>query len=179
MHPLAHLKTINHHRWLVCKSCFRLGLYWQGLTHDLSKYHPREFWVGAKYYQGYRSPNDAERQDTGVSTAWLRHKGRNRHHLEYWIDYSPMKEQGMVGMEMPPRYVAEMFCDRIAACKTYHGESYSPGDPYDFFVRSKPRIIFNAHSAALLEQMMLVLRDEGEDAAYAWIRREVLHNAKK
>ena len=64
---LAHLRTINRHRRLVRKYCFRLGLIWQGLTHDLSKYSPAEFWRSVHYYQGYRSPNDAERQATGLS----------------------------------------------------------------------------------------------------------------
>ena len=82
MHPIAHFKTITAHRHLVCRYCFRLGLYGQGLKHDLSKYSPTEFWRGAKYYQGDRSPNDAERMKNGTSLAWLHHKGRNRHHFE-------------------------------------------------------------------------------------------------
>ena len=78
MRAIEHFKTITHHRHLVQQYCFRLGLYYQGLTHDLSKYSPSEFWRGVKYYQGYRSPNDAERRENGVSLAWLHHKGRNR-----------------------------------------------------------------------------------------------------
>ena len=116
---LAHLRTINRHRRLVRKYCFRLGLIWQGLTHDLSKYSPAEFWRSVHYYQGYRSPNDAERQATGLSLSWLHHKGRNRHHFEYWIDYciAPDGHVFMGGCKMPKKYVAEMFCDRIAACR--------------------------------------------------------------
>lgn len=133
MQPLAHFKTITHHRHLVCRYCFRLGLYRQGLLHDLSKYAPCEFWRGAKYYQGYRSPNDAERKQNGVSLAWLHHKGRNRHHFEYWIDYC-IGEDGkpyMGGCKMPLRYVAEIFCDRIAACRTYLKDKYTDAAPYD------------------------------------------------
>ena len=37
MQVLAHFRTITHHRHLVCAYCFRLGLYRQGLIHDLSK----------------------------------------------------------------------------------------------------------------------------------------------
>ena len=44
MKAIEHLKTINAHRRLVRKGCFRVGLYYQGLTHDLSKYSPVEFW---------------------------------------------------------------------------------------------------------------------------------------
>ena len=87
MHFRDHLRTVNRHRQLVRQYCFKLGLYWQGLTHDLSKYSPTEFWRSVKYYQGYRSPNDQERLENGVSLSWLHHKGRNRHHFEYWIDY--------------------------------------------------------------------------------------------
>ena len=98
---LRHLCTVHHHRALVRKYCFKLGLYRQGLMHDLSKYSPTEFFVGAKYYQGYRSPNTAERLERGYSSAWLHHKGRNKHHLEYWIDYSLQKDgYPLAGMEM-------------------------------------------------------------------------------
>ncbi len=73
----------------------------QGFLHDLSKYSPTEFMVGAKYYQGTRSPNNAEREATGVSTSWLHHKGRNKHHFEYWVDYGIGAEHVLAGMPMP------------------------------------------------------------------------------
>ena len=87
MNAWRHFKTITHHKLLVMKYCFRIGLYRQGLLHDLSKYSPTEFCVGARYYQGTRSPNNAEREATGASRSWMHHKGRNRHHFEYWVDY--------------------------------------------------------------------------------------------
>lgn len=86
-----------------------------GTAHDLSKYSPVEFLVGCKYYQGDRSPNNAEREDTGLSKSWLHHKGRNRHHFEYWIDYVPGDEHIINGVPMPRRYIAEMVMDRISA----------------------------------------------------------------
>ena len=130
MKALEHFKTITHHRHLVMGYCFKLGLYKQGLLHDLSKYAPVEFLVGCRYYQGDRSPNNAEREATGVSMAWLHHKGRNKHHLEYWIDYDISKElgkehSGMAGMKMPVCYVAEMFVDRISASKNYQKDKYT------------------------------------------------------
>ena len=67
MHPWLHFKTITKHKLLVMHYCFRAGMYKQGLLHDLSKYAPVEFLVGCKYYQGVRSPNNAEREDTGIS----------------------------------------------------------------------------------------------------------------
>ncbi len=173
MHFWAHLKTVNHHRFLVMKYCFRLGLYWQGLTHDLSKYSPQEFWVGVKYYQGDHSPNDAERRDKGYSSSWLHHKGRNRHHLEYWTDYGG-KDGGIVAVEMPIKYVAEMFCDRLAASRTYHPDDSTNDGPYLFFLKTKQHAMIHPNTCALLESMVVKLKDEGEDAAFSYIRHDIL-----
>lgn len=175
MHPISHWKTVTHHRRLVREYCFRLGLKWQGLTHDLSKYSPREFWTGAKYYQGWRSPNDAERRATGVSMAWLHHKGRNRHHFEYWIDYvlAPDGTVSFGGCRMPMRYVAEMFCDRVAASKTYLGEKYTDGSPWEFYEKSKNRILIHPDTGREIEAMLRTLRDQGEDAAFAYVRQRI------
>ena len=81
MHPIRHFRTITHHRRLVQKYCFRVGLYWRGLTHDLSKYSPTEFWRGAKYYQGTFSPPKPVRRGNGYSVAWMQHTVRDRHLL--------------------------------------------------------------------------------------------------
>lgn len=123
MKALQHLQTINHHKYLVMKECFEVGLYKQGLLHDMSKYSPTEFLVGCKYYQGNRSPNNAEREATGYSRAWLHHKGRNKHHYEYWIDYSVTPGEGMVGLKMPLRYVVEMFMDSYCSFKDLPGRN--------------------------------------------------------
>lgn len=175
MHPFKHFKTITKHRNLVCKYCFRLGLYKQGLLHDLSKYSPTEFWRGARYYLGTRSPNDAERKETGISLAWLHHKGRNRHHLEYWIDYqfSNDGKAGMGGYKMPIRYVAEMFCDRIAASKVYLKEEYTDAASYNYFIRSKDHLLIHPETSAEIEKMLLILKEEGEDAAFQYVRKRL------
>ena len=131
-----HLKTVQRHRRLVRQHCFRLGLYWQGLTHDLSKFSPVEFWAGVKYFQGDRSPNDAQRRDKGYSASWMHHKGRNRHHFEYWTDYG-VSGEGIIGVEMPKKYVAEMFCDRLAASKVYRGRISSRETPTSFSSMAK------------------------------------------
>ena len=120
-----HFVTITEHKLLVMKNCFRVGLYKQGLLHDLSKYSPEEFWTGVRYYQGTRSPNAAEREEKGYSLAWLHHKGRNKHHFEYWLDFSLGEPKGLIGQKMPVNYVVEMVMDRIAACRVYRGKDYT------------------------------------------------------
>ncbi len=160
------------------KLCFKLGMYKQGILHDLSKYSPAEFLVGVKYYQGYRSPNDAEREDNGYSSAWLHHKGRNKHHLEYWIDYSLEDGHKMSGMKMPIKYVVEMFCDRIAASKVYRGKDYTDADAYNYYQKSKSRYIINEYTAKLLESLLIMLKNKGEDITFEYIRTNILKNRK-
>ena len=173
---LEHFKLVCHHRRLVRQGCFKLGLYRQGLMHDLSKFSPTEFRVGAKYFQGYRSPNDAERAETGISRSWLHHKGRNRLHFDFWVDYiiGPDGKVSMGGCKMPVEYVAEMFCDRIAACKLYHKEKYTDAAPYLYYLKSKGNAMIHPETAALLGDMLLKLKEEGEDAAFTYVRREIL-----
>lgn len=169
----GHLSTITAHKMRVMKYCFRAGLYRQGLLHDMSKFSPVEFFAGVKYYQGDRSPNEAERLDRGCSAAWLHHKGRNKHHLEYWIDYAPELGFQMGGMEMPARYVAEMFCDRVAACQTYQKEKYTDASPWEYYAKTKDRAVLHPNTRALLEKLLLMLRDEGEEAALRYIRENL------
>mgnify|MGYP007042256975 FL=1 len=159
------------------KGCFKVGLYRQGLLHDLSKYSPTEFLVGCKYFQGNMSPNNAEREDKGYSAAWLHHKGRNKHHLEYWVDYSVDRNcVELVGMRMPEKYVVEMFCDRVAASKNYNGDKYTDSFPLEYYLRGRSRHHLHPESADLLEDMLTTLAEKGEDYTFDYIRREILHN---
>ena len=129
-HPIKHFMTITGHRHKVIANCARAGILWQGLWHDLSKYSPTEFIPGARFYQGDRSPNEREREMLGASLAWMHHKGRNRHHYEYWNDYNPKTKQ-IENVKMPVKYVIEMFCDRVAASKIYNGKDYTDEDKQD------------------------------------------------
>ena len=164
-----HLKTITIHHHLVMTYCFRAGLYWQGLFHDLSKLSPTEFLQGAKYYQGTRSPNNAEREATGVSLAWLHHKGRNKHHYEYWTDYD-VRIHRTVPVKMPLRYLKEMVCDRIAASKIYKKDQYTDASPLEYYLRGHDGRIMHEETAALLEALLTLLRDRGEDVLFACLR---------
>lgn len=114
----GHLKTITKHKWVVFKLSVRAGIPIRGLLHDLSKYSPTEFFESVKYYQGgKRSPIPVARIEKGHSNAWLHHKGRNKHHPEYWYD----KEASEPPI-IPFKYSAEMICDKFAASIVYMGK---------------------------------------------------------
>lgn len=164
----GHFKTITHHRHLVIRHCAKAGIFWQGLRHDLSKYSPTEFLPGVRNYQGFRSPNEVEREMYGYSPAWLHHKGRNKHHFEYWNDYNP-KYKKVMPVEMPLNYLIEMFCDRVSASKIYQGEKYTDAYPLEYYLKSTNRFI-HPNTASTLESWLIMLRDEGEEKTFAYIK---------
>lgn len=178
MHPFGHFKTITHHKLLVMGYCFRVGLIRQGLMHDMSKYAPSEFLVGAKYYSGTRSPNAAEREILGYSTAWLHHKGRNKHHLEYWIDYGG-RDMQMMGHPMPTKYMVELCLDRIAACRVYHGKSYTDRDPLTYLEKSRDARMMHPQTKAQVTELLTMLAEKGEKETFRYIKKVVLKDPVK
>ena len=147
MNIKGHFETITRHKLLVMKYCFECGLYEQGLAHDLSKYSPTEFIPGCIYYQGDHSPNEAERAAKGYTSAWLHHKGRNKHHLEYWIDYSTTK----TGL-------------------TYLGDKYTDASAWEYYQRSKDHYLMHPETRALLEKLLCMVRDLGRERTFAYIK---------
>lgn len=167
----GHLHTVHVHRKNVRWACFQIGLYFQGLTHDLSKYSPSEFFPSVRYYDGTRSPNAVDRRLHGCSRAWLHHKGRNRHHYEYWIDFMGEPVNGPLGCKMPLKYVAEMVCDRRAACVAYHGSAYTQADPYAYYVKSLEHVVMHPDTMFLLETALIKMRDHGDEAAFSFLKK--------
>ncbi len=165
-----HFCTITRHRHMVIRHCRKAGIFWQGLQHDLSKYSPTEFFAGVKYYQGTRSPNEQERAEQGYSLAWMHHKGRNRHHFEYWTDYCTGSGK-LEPVKMPLRFVAEMFCDRVAASKIYNGERYQDSDALTYFLKAKQQRFIHPDTSQLLESLLRMLAEEGEEKTFAHLRR--------
>ena len=166
---IKHFKTITKHRHLVMLNCFRAGIPLQGLKHDLTKYSPAEFLVGAKYFQGTRSPNVAERLEKGYSSAWMHHKGRNKHHYEYWFDNDDSSHT-LVPVEMPTKYVIEMFCDRVAASKVYKGKDYKDSTSLDYFNSHDYRVTMHPATRKMLEDLLVMLANEGETKTFRYIR---------
>ena len=168
-HPIRHFITITKHRHEVVRLCFKAGIGFQGLFHDLSKYSPTEFLPGARYYTGKESPNNGERRDTGMSLAWMHHKGRNKHHFEFWYDYE-MATKKIVPMDMPDRYIKEMFCDRIAASKTYNKENYTQESPLLYLTKSTAHEKMTEKTYRKLLYLLKMLAEKGEKETFRFVR---------
>ena len=149
-------------------------LYYQGIMHDMSKYSPTEFLVGVKYYQGTASPNNAERMEEGISMSWLHHKGRNKHHFEYWIDYSIDKDHpGLVGMKIPKKYMAEMFVDRVSAGKIYNGDEFDQKSPLEYFEHGIGASIMCEASRDYLLNLLRMYAEKGEKYTFAYLKKDL------
>lgn len=126
---VGHIKTVTKHKWLVFKLCCRAGIPWRGFMHDWSKFSPTEFWESVKYYTGKRSPIPLAKAENGYSKAWLHHKGRNKHHAEYWYDYETPQKTFI----MPYVYAVEMICDNLAAGITYNGKNWTKSTQLEYW----------------------------------------------
>ena len=128
-----HIKLVLKHKHVVFKLCCKVGILWRGFMHDWSKFSPEEFLESIKYYDGHKSPIKVCKQINGYSKAWLHHKGRNKHHPDYWIDYS-LPEKTVV---MPYKYAAEMICDKLAAGIVYSGKDWKNNTQINYYMKER------------------------------------------
>lgn len=155
----GHIFLVARHRHAVLKNCAKCGILWRGLVHDLSKFSPTELFESVKYYTGKRSPIGVCREVNGYSKAWLHHKGRNKHHIEYWMD--PDCREHPV---MPYKFAVECVCDKIAATKVYSGKAYTPDKPLEHWVKYGCRAPANPKTIAFIEKVFRDLIEKGEKA---------------
>ena len=155
---------------MVIRHCAKAGILLQGLRHDLSKYSPAEFLPGARFYLGDRSPTEAERRDLGYSAAWMHHKGRNKHHWEYWLDFGV---DGIYACKMPTNYVIEMFCDRVAASMIYQKEKYTDSSALEYYENGRGKILIHPETDALIHHLLKYLSEHGLDQTIHYIITEI------
>lgn len=180
---IGHFGTVMRHKTAVARECFKVGLYWQGITHDLSKFSPVEFINSVRYYQyGKQSPNNGERRVKGYSESWIHHKGHNRHHYEHWTDYNiEAAEKGefpVRPVRMPRKYVAEMLMDRIAASKTYLKDKYTQHEPLKYYINGKAGSLMHPQTARELYGMLKILDQRGEKECFRFVRDYYLKGYK-
>lgn len=163
-----HLKTVHKHRKYVRKACFKMGLIWQGLTHDLSKYSLTELSI-CKYYSGKGSPHQVAREVLGYSPSWIHHYHINKHHFQFWWDED--EDGKIIPMKMPYKYLIESFCDMLGASKAYNPENWKPQMLLDYWeTRCIGKRIMHARSTSLLDYLIRQLVLDGEENFYEWYK---------
>ena len=157
-----HFKTVCKHKYVVYRECRACGLAWQGFTHDLSKFSIAEFVPSAKYFQGNRSPIEAEKDDCGYSFAWLHHKGCNPHHWEFWTDFTE-EDGSVIANKIPYKYVVEMICDWVGAGKVYQKEAWTTDSPMIHYKKMRKGRHFHPDTDKLIISFLECIRDKGLD----------------
>jgi len=126
---IKYLKYVVVHKFWVGYACFKAGLFWRGIKHDLSKFLPSEYIPYARFFNGkinrnrdktgYYKPTDTG--DLAFDFAWLKHQKRSDHHWQWWI--LPEDEGGLKILEMSEPAVVEMLCDWWGAGKAQKATS--------------------------------------------------------
>lgn len=159
MKAIKHFNLITKHKWIVFKLCLKAGIPFRGLMHDLSKYSLTEFIESAKFYVGDHSPITEAKKANGYSKAWLHHKGRNKHHYEYWYDAKAPDKTPVI----PYKYAVEMVCDTLAAGKIYLKEKWNNNSQLEYWLRTKDLEYINLKTAEFLEAVYKEVSENGID----------------
>ena len=154
---IGHTKTIVKHRWIVFKLACKAGIPWRGFVHDLSKFSPTEFWEGVKYFVGTHSPITEAKKDKGYSEAWLHHKGRNKHHPEYWVDY----DVDPLVPVIPYKYAVEKVCDDLSAGIVYNGKNWTQDVEYNYYMKQREVVLINPKIDNFLIDVYSQVKDNG------------------
>ena len=152
-----HFMVITRHKWVVFKLCCKVGQPWRGLVHDLSKYSPTEFWEGVKYFNGAHSPITDCKKTEGYSKAWLHHKGRNKHHTDYWVDLNAPDKTPII----PYKYVAEMLCDKLAAGIIYKGKNWTKEYELEYWLNERDKTLVNDQVEQLITEFFRQVSQDG------------------
>jgi hypothetical protein len=164
---LKYLSYVMRHRWYVFVECCKLGIVWRGITHDLSKFLPDEWFAYADYFYGDESKwpegSVGRRQEKFLrqmrfDKAWLLHQHRNPHHWQYWR----LREDdgGTKLIEMPRGYVLEMLADWRGAGRAQGFEEIGP-----WYSKNKEKIELLSCTRNLLHAHMTLreLKERGSD----------------
>ena len=166
----GHLSTISRHKFWVGYYCFKVGLFKQGILHDLSKYSPIEFCSGVRFYQGNRSPIDKEKEVLGISYGWLHHLGHNAHHWEHFV-YLDRSNMQLRAYRMPDRYVLESICDRMAACRIYQGKNYDKASALNYFLNGKDQYFMHEDNAKQFKYYLGLIAQHGFDQSIPQLKQ--------
>jgi len=145
-----YFKYVFRHKYYVMKECFKMGLYWQGIVHDLSKFLPSEAKAYANFFSG---DNENKSLFAGkFKYAWLYHQKRNKHHWQYWVLLEDVNRETL--LKIPTKYLKEMLCDWIGAGLAIHGKK----DIHKWYEMNKSKIRLHDESRQELEKYLVDIK---------------------
>lgn len=154
-----YLWYVLRHKYYVMTECFKEGLYWQGITHDLSKFLPSEFIPYAQHFHGPGKNITAGRSKTGYykptdtgdpqfDEAWFLHQKRNAHHWQHWC--CPEAGEEAVPFPMPIKYLREMICDWKGAGRAQGNQTSTK----EWYLANCRKMVLHPETRGRLEQLL-------------------------
>lgn len=137
-----YFKYVIQHKYYVFIECWKMGLYWHGITHDLSKFMPSEFFAYAEKFFGGDYAYKYFEVEGNFETAWLLHQRRNKHHWNYWVN-----SEGKA-IDMSEKYIKQMVADWNAMGRKY-GDTAK-----EFYIKNRDDINLSISSRDYLEKLL-------------------------
>ena len=134
---------IIEHKKNVAVECFKMGLYWHAITHDLSKFMPSEFFAYAEKFFSGDYAYKYQQVEINFGIAWLHHQHRNKHHWDYWVGSDG------TAAPMPRRYVMQMVADWKAMGKRF-GDTAK-----EFYQKNNSRMKLHSKTRNILDQLLV------------------------
>jgi len=150
--------------------CFKSGLIWQGLVHDLSKFTPKEFFPYARFFydkdgelnkdtkQKYGYCKPLSTGDRDFDLAWKHHLENNKHHWQWWTKVDENGNTKILPMQEP--YITEMICDWVGAGKA-QGHLSPKNDQYlnvkNWYMVNTDHLIFAKETRKAIEERIGIL----------------------
>lgn len=153
----VYLKYLMRHKYYVSVECFKHGLFWRGLTHDLSKFGLTEFSAYANYFYNPDGSKRIGSKHSDISTpfnlAWLHHQNKNDHHWQWWILQA---DDGLCQcMPMSKNATMEMLCDWIGAGKA---QGFSD-NLIPWYLKNAKRIEMHRETRIAVHKFLIVASD--------------------
>lgn len=100
----------------------------------------------------------------------MHHKGRNKHHAEYWVD-SDLIDKIYKPVPMPNKYLAESICDRIAASEIYNKKNFRPQMVLDYFLKEKDIIPMHEVTKEKMEEILRLYVANGKKYIFKYLKK--------
>ena len=142
-----YLFYVIKHKWYVLVECYKAGIIWQGLIHDLSKFNPVEWLPYVEYFFGERT----EETKKDFDYSWNHHQKFNKHHWQYWLLY---KDSGKIKeLKIPEKYALEMVCDWVGAGKAQGKKEES--ECKKWYEANKESMLFHPETRKYVESLLI------------------------
>ena len=144
---LEYLHYVLRHKYYVFLWACKLGVGWRGITHDLSKFRPCEWFPYARYFYGNGCKLEATYQ-AFLFAVHLHHK-KNDHHHQWWV--LPGDGPNLKVWRMSEPAVRELLADWLGVA------SVLGTNAWEWYLKNGHRLMFHSDTKRIVESNLYLL----------------------